>query len=60
VVSGTLRDKASLAPEKSSWLDEVGDLLHDTGGHIVNGVASFGNAMLHHPGPPRWPRLGSA
>jgi type VII secretion system ESX-1 substrate len=50
VVSRTLRDKASLAPEKSSWLDEVGDFLHDTGGHIVNGVASFGNAMLHHPG----------
>jgi hypothetical protein len=50
VVSRTLRDKAFLAPEKSSWLDEAGDFLHDTGGHIVNGVASFGNAMLHHPG----------
>ena len=48
--SSTLRDKASLAPEKSSWLDEVGEFLHDTGGHIVNGVASFGNAMLHNPG----------
>ncbi|MFI5897669.1 WXG100 family type VII secretion target [Actinoplanes sp. NPDC051513] len=50
VASGTLRDKASLAPEKSGWLDEVGDFLHDAGGHLVNGVASFGNAMLHHPG----------
>lgn len=50
VVSRTLRDKGSLAPEKSSWLDEVGDFFHDTGGHIVNGIASFGNAMLHHPG----------
>jgi hypothetical protein len=50
VVSGTLRDKASLAPEKSGWLDEVGDFLHDAGGHVVNGVASLGNAMLHHPG----------
>ena len=49
-VAGTLRNKASLAPEKSSWLDDVGDFFHDVGGHVVNGVASFGNAMLHHPG----------
>ena len=48
--AGTLRDKASLAPEKSSWLDGVGDFFHDVGGDIVNGVASFGNAMAHHPG----------
>ena len=48
--SGTLGDKASLAPEKSSWLDDVGDFFHDVGGHIVNGLASTGNAMLHHPG----------
>jgi hypothetical protein len=46
----TLRDKAELAPEKSSWLDETGDFLHDLGGHVVNGLSSFGNAMLHHPG----------
>ncbi|MGA5299545.1 putative T7SS-secreted protein [Nucisporomicrobium flavum] len=46
----TLRGKAGLAPEKSSWLDEAGDLVHDVGGHVVNGLASFGNAMLHHPG----------
>jgi type VII secretion system ESX-1 substrate len=50
IASGTLRAKASLAPEKSGWLDEAGDFLHDAGGHLVNGVASFGNAMLHHPG----------
>jgi len=50
VASGTLRDKASLAPEKSGWLDDVGDFLHDVGGHVVNGVASFGNAMVHNPG----------
>ena len=50
VASGTLRDKAALAPEKSSWLGDVGDFLHDVGGHIVNGLASTGNAMLHHPG----------
>jgi hypothetical protein len=60
IASGTLRGKASLAPEKSSWLDEAGDLLHDAGGHIVNGVASVGNAILHHPGwpPPRRPASG--
>jgi hypothetical protein len=50
IASGTLQDKSALAPEKSSWLDDVGDFVHDTGGHIVNGVASMGNAMLHHPG----------
>jgi hypothetical protein len=48
--SGTLRGKAALAPEKSSWLGDVGDFLHDAGGHLVNGLASTGNAMLHHPG----------
>ena len=48
--SGTLRDKAVLAPEKPSWLDDIGDFFHDVGGHIVNGLASTGNAMLHHPG----------
>jgi hypothetical protein len=50
VAAGTLRDKAALAPQKSTWLDDVGDFMHDVGGHIVNGVASAGNAMLHHPG----------
>jgi hypothetical protein len=50
VTAGTLRTKASLAPEKSGWLDDVGDFLHDAGGHVVNGLASFGNAALHHPG----------
>jgi hypothetical protein len=48
--AGTLRDKASLAPEKSSWLGDVGDFFHDVGGHVVNGIASMGNAMIHHPG----------
>jgi len=50
MTAATLLDKASLAPEKSSWLDDVGDFLHDAGGHVVNGLASFGNAALHHPG----------
>jgi hypothetical protein len=50
IAARTLQDKAALAPEKSGWLDEVGDFVHDTGGHLVNGLASLGNAMLHHPG----------
>jgi hypothetical protein len=50
VAARTMRDKAGLAPEKSSWLGEAGDFLHDVGGHVVNGLASFGNAMVHHPG----------
>jgi hypothetical protein len=50
VTAGTLRNKASLAPEKSGWLGDVGDFLHDAGGHVVNGLASFGNAALHQPG----------
>ena len=31
-------------------MDELGDFVHDTAEHVVNGLASFGNAMLHHPG----------
>ncbi len=50
VTSGTLRKKASNAPQKSGWLDGVSNFLHDVGGDIANGAASFGNAMLHHPG----------
>jgi hypothetical protein len=50
IAARTLRDKASLAPEKSGWLDDIGDFVHDTGGHLVNGLASLGNAMLNHPG----------
>ncbi|MEU8242045.1 putative T7SS-secreted protein [Actinoplanes missouriensis] len=50
VAARTLRAKAELAPEKSGWLDELGDVLHDAGAHVVNGVASFGNAMINNPG----------
>lgn len=50
VAAATLHTKASAAPEKSSWLDDVGDFLSDAGAHVVNGVASFGNAMVNHPG----------
>lgn len=38
------------APKKSSWLDKVGGFLETAGAHIVNGLASLSNAMVHHPG----------
>jgi uncharacterized protein YukE len=48
------RDKA---PEKPGFWSKVGDFFGDVGEGIknvgvdtVNGLASFGNAMLHHPG----------
>jgi hypothetical protein len=44
-----LREGAERAPQDSSWLDDVGNFLGDVGAHIVNDVASFGNAMLNHP-----------
>lgn len=44
-----LRDATERAPQDSSWLDDVGNFLGDVGAHIVNDVASFGNALLHHP-----------
>lgn len=45
----TLRDATESAPQQSDWLDDLGNLLGDVGAHIVNGVASFGNALLNHP-----------
>jgi hypothetical protein len=48
------RDKA---PEKPSAWSKVGDFFSDVsadlenaGGHVVNGMASLGNAAVHHPG----------
>jgi Bacterial toxin 28 len=48
------RDKA---PEKPGFWSHVGDFFSDVGDglvnmgvDVVNGLASFGNAMLHHPG----------
>ncbi|WP_051386370.1 putative T7SS-secreted protein [Actinokineospora inagensis] len=49
------------APPKPSWLSELGSDIEDVAGdvwhgikdvsaHVVNGVASFGNAIVHHPG----------
>jgi hypothetical protein len=53
-VIGAERDKA---PEKPSFWSEVKDVasdvtatLENAGGHVVNALASFGNAAIHHPG----------
>ena len=53
-IVGAARDKA---PEKPGFWDKVGDVLDDIGadlanfgGEVVNGLASFGNAMVNHPG----------
>jgi hypothetical protein len=48
-IASFLRDYAADAPQDSSWLDDVGNFFVDVGTHIVNDVASFGNAMLNHP-----------
>ncbi|WP_312034016.1 putative T7SS-secreted protein [Actinoplanes sp. TBRC 11911] len=45
-----LAQEADAAPEKSSWLHQVGDFARNVGAKVVNGFASFGNAMVHHPG----------
>ncbi|GAA0544429.1 hypothetical protein GCM10010172_27510 [Paractinoplanes ferrugineus] len=50
VAARFLTQEADAAPEKSSWLDRLGDFAKETGANIVNGLASFGNAMIHHPG----------
>ena len=51
-----LDETAALAPEARSFWDDVGDVLGnigdaavDVGREVVNGVASAGNAALHHP-----------
>ncbi|MFI9387635.1 putative T7SS-secreted protein [Kutzneria sp. NPDC052558] len=50
---GAARDKA---PEEPGFWSEVGDFFSDLGaglanaaGTVVNAVASYGNAMIHHP-----------
>lgn len=52
--AGRARDKA---PEKPGFWSKVGDFFQDVGadlanagGHVINGLASLGNAMIHHPG----------
>jgi hypothetical protein len=47
--AGALRDQTAPAPQESSWLDDLGNFVADAGSHLVNGLASFGNAMINHP-----------
>ncbi|KAA9156455.1 hypothetical protein FPZ12_027600 [Amycolatopsis acidicola] len=47
--ANALRDQATPAPQESSWLDDLGNFVVDAGTHLVNGLASFGNAMINHP-----------
>ncbi len=54
ITAQTLRDRAGQAPQKSGWLDDVGDTLAQAGADVVNAMASAGNAMLNHP--PGYPR----
>lgn len=49
ITAQTLRDRAGQAPQKSGWLDDVGDTLAQAGADVVNAMASAGNAMLNHP-----------
>lgn len=48
-IAGMLSAEADGAPQSSSWLDDVGDFAQSFGAHALNGLASFGNAMLNHP-----------
>jgi hypothetical protein len=50
VAAGILRGEAGAAPGGSDWLDDLSNTLSAVGAHVVNGLALFGNAMLHHPG----------
>jgi exonuclease VII small subunit len=51
---GSARDKA---PKRPGFWSKVGDAFSDVGanlenlgGHVLNGLASLGNAAIHHPG----------
>lgn len=50
IAAGILRGETEAAPEESGWLDALGHTMSAVGAHVVNGLASFGNALLHHPG----------
>jgi hypothetical protein len=51
---GAARDKAPAKPgfwsHVGGFLGDVGDGLKTVGAHVVNDLASVGNAMVHHPG----------
>ncbi|KAA9157944.1 hypothetical protein FPZ12_023970 [Amycolatopsis acidicola] len=49
-VADAIKDATSAAPQESSWIDDAGNFVADAGGHLVNGLASFGNAVINHPG----------
>ncbi|WP_108718364.1 putative T7SS-secreted protein [Miniimonas sp. S16] len=59
--AASVRAALADAPEEPSWLDKAGDALgdaatwlgeraYDVSAAVVNSVASFGNAMIEHPG----------
>nr|WP_296066413.1 polymorphic toxin type 28 domain-containing protein [uncultured Actinoplanes sp.] len=50
VAARFLTQEADAAPENPSWLDKAADFATDLGADVINGVASFGNAMVQHPG----------
>ncbi|MEV0700015.1 putative T7SS-secreted protein [Saccharopolyspora sp. NPDC050389] len=45
-VVGRARDNA---PEERGWLAQAGEAIGDAAANVVNGLASFGNAAIHHP-----------
>lgn len=56
-VAGVIGAERDRAPEKPSFWSKVKDVasdvgatLENAGGHVVNALASFGNAAIHHPG----------
>lgn len=56
-VAGVIGQERNHAPEKPSFwskvkdvASDVGAVLQNAGGHVVNALASVGNSMIHHPG----------
>lgn len=49
LTAATLRAKTQDAPEEPDWLDDLGHFMQDVGTHIVNDLASLGNAAIHNP-----------
>ncbi|MGW7532408.1 putative T7SS-secreted protein [Amycolatopsis sp. NPDC054798] len=48
-IASMLAAEADEAPRQSDWLDDLGNFARDFGAHAINGLASFGKAMLDHP-----------
>jgi hypothetical protein len=56
-IAGVIGAERDRAPRKPSFWSKVKDVasdvgaaLENAGGHVVNALASTGNAMIHHPG----------